>query len=263
MKKRGVKINMSKKKNDFNNDIIEEFVSEKWVPIKYNGKETKFLISTFGRVANSERCLIKALCRRGRKGGEYKCVRLWINGKVISFSVHRLVAEAFIPNPENKPQVNHIDGNKFNNKLWNLEWVTQEENMRHAIATGLMKPPGKGENARHVIYSPEDVHKVCKLIEEHLSISEIAKRLNVSKAFIKGIRYNGNWEEIRSKYEMPETHPHTCYTKEQIDAINFMLDKGIHNKAEIIKETGLPDNNTTRSYIKYRIRIKNRSSVKC
>lgn len=70
----------------------------------------------------------------------YKRVTLWHNGKQKKYSVHRLVAMAFLDNPNDYPQVNHIDGNKLNNRLENLEWCSQEMNIRHAYAHGMIHP---------------------------------------------------------------------------------------------------------------------------
>ncbi len=67
----------------------------------------------------------------------YKMVSNTVNGKQKHFYVHRLLSKAFIPNPENKPQVNHIDGDRANNSLPNLEWVTAKENVVHAYQAGL------------------------------------------------------------------------------------------------------------------------------
>lgn len=69
----------------------------------------------------------------------YMNVRLTKNKKQKEYKVHRLIAEAFIPNPQHKKQVNHIDGNKANNVVWNLEWTTNKDNCIHAADTGLTK----------------------------------------------------------------------------------------------------------------------------
>ena len=82
--------------------------------------------------------------RLNKKGRPY--INLCINGKYKSYEIHRLVAEAFIPKIEGKEQVNHIDGNKQNNSIKNLEWVTRDENMQHASINGLL--PTEFRNAK-------------------------------------------------------------------------------------------------------------------
>lgn len=83
------------------------------------------------------------------------------NGKHKSFLAHRLVALAFIPNPENKEQVNHINGVKKDNKVTNLEWVTNQENMTHSWDTGLRDNSwSKGKRN----YQWEGNHKNCRIV---------------------------------------------------------------------------------------------------
>lgn len=88
-----------------------------------------------------------------RKTGGYLCV-----GKSDNFLIHRMVAEAFIPNVDNKPCVNHIDGNKQNNSVENLEWVTYHENTQHAVKNGLI-PKGKNSYLYGVTGENHPCHK--------------------------------------------------------------------------------------------------------
>lgn len=117
-----------------------------WLPVK--GYEKLYEVSDTGEVRSVDRVLAvtnqkerlfkgRVLLQTMNKQVQYKQVSLWKENKGTSYYVHRLVAEAFIPNPEGKPEVNHIDGNRQNNHISNLEWVTSGENSLHASKTGL------------------------------------------------------------------------------------------------------------------------------
>lgn len=116
---------------------------EEWKDIQ--GYEGIYMISNLGNVkgfkykTGFKEHLLKPM---HDKNGYCK-VSLYKNRKMRMVSIHRLVAEAFIPNLENKPQVNHIDGDKDNNSVYNLEWCTNKENIEHAIKTGLTLNRGK------------------------------------------------------------------------------------------------------------------------
>lgn len=106
------------------------------------GYEGLYQVSNLGRIKSGYKPIIlqSGVCRG------YLIVNLYKNKKGLSRKVHRLVAQAFIPNPENKPTVNHKDGNKQNNCVDNLEWATVKEQNIHANKTGLMENAKKKES---------------------------------------------------------------------------------------------------------------------
>lgn len=165
---------------------LENSISEIWKPIK--GYE-EYEVSNYGNVRS-----IKKLHRRKGplymkpmdNGYGYYVVTLWKKNKRKNQYIHRLVAEAFIPNPDDLPQVNHLDYDRHNNSVSNLEWITQLDNTRYSAGRGRHPRPGtKSKTGEKYIYRRRDMYRVsvynCK--EFHFKSFEdaIAKRNSLMK----------------------------------------------------------------------------------
>ena len=129
----------------------------------------------------------------------YERVTLCDSGRKKNVLVHRLVAIAFIPNPDNKPSVNHIDFNKLNNTTYNFEWCTHKENMRHAFKNGLFKAPTprRGEQCHLSKLKDSDIIDIRKRISNGERILSIAGYFGVTRGNIMAIKSNKTWKHVR------------------------------------------------------------------
>lgn len=179
--------------------------NELWKPIK--GFEGLYEISNFGRVKSLSR-------KRNKRGGgfywdkekilkdhptgtNYRFVALCKEGKYKHYQVHRLVAIHFIDNPENKEQVNHLDGSRDNNHVDNLEWCTRAENYHHADSIGRIKDDrNRGENNGLSIMNEKKVLVIRKRREKGDSYKELSNEFNCSIGCIQGIVSRATWKHI-------------------------------------------------------------------
>lgn len=109
--------------------------------------------------------------------------------------VHRLVAEYFVDNPLNKPEVNHIDGVKTNNHYSNLEWVTRKEQMEHASKMNLMENRTGTKNGRAVL-TEKDIPIIKSMYKNGVKISEIAKTFSVGWTTISHVLRGDTWKHV-------------------------------------------------------------------
>lgn len=160
------------------------------------GLENYYQVSSLGRIYSKVKS--KIITQRIRLG--YYSVGLYDPRikKQNTHRVHRLVAFAFLSNALNKPQVNHIDGNKFNNTVINLEWVTGLENIRHAHKF-IIKHSKGSKNAASKLTETK-VKKIGRLLNKGISCNKIAKQYQVSFSLIAGIKRNIGWKHLNLQF---------------------------------------------------------------
>lgn len=147
---------------------------ETWKQISY---APNYEVSSHGNIRNNKRGgkLLRINFERLRKNNTRVRPYLCVNGKSKGYYLHRIVAEHFISNPDNLPEVNHIDGDFYNNCANNLEWISKNDNMRHAVKNKLIKRFKRRIIVKNKITNKETIYE---------SLSECANALNYSNATI-------------------------------------------------------------------------------
>lgn len=164
-------------------------MQEKWLEIKdWPG----YYISNHGKVKNSNKLL--ALCPAKKRRGYIYVYHSQGLMKPRAKLVHRLVAQYFIPNPQNKPQVNHIDFNPANNHVSNLEWCTAKENTAHTVNSG-RKVQYRGTQCPQAKLSEEIVQKIKADIGQ-MTHKQIAKKYNTNYSNIAHIKRGSRWAHV-------------------------------------------------------------------
>ena len=155
--------------------------------------EPSYFVNRLGECfSNKSGVMTKLNIYQNKKG--YFVVKPWINGKNVNMYVHRVVATSFVCNKESKGEVNHIDGDKGNNKCNNLEWVTHSENMYHASVAGLMNNNKRSKDVIGYFLGNGFWFPSTREAERHGFTSECISRVCLGKSLShKGLK----WEHVK------------------------------------------------------------------
>lgn len=172
---------------------IDDLDGEEWRPIEgYEG----YQVSNYGRVKSFRQHKPRIL-RPHINPDSYLVVRFYEKSRYKRLTVHRLVAEAFIPNPDNKRDVNHLDGCKINACASNLEWATRSENMRHAFDTGLNKAQCGEENGMAKLKNSDVVY--IRENPEGLTLEQLAREFGIAPANVSLIQCGKTYKSVGGK----------------------------------------------------------------
>lgn len=164
---------------------------------KTNKKYYPLAITKNGIVKNLKTGNIRTQVLNKRNG------YLYVGTRDKTFSVHRMLAELWIENPDNLPQVNHIDGIKTNNTVANLEWVSVSENALHAHSLGLLKTENRkrGEECNLTSYPETLIISICEDLSSGMRDIEVEKKYNMKRTYIKELKAGKLWKHITKNYK--------------------------------------------------------------
>lgn len=170
-------------------------MSERWRWI--DGYEGLYMVSDQGRVMGTpKRTHYGHVLALVKKRTGYVRVCLTKDGKKRYFAVHRLVASAFVGNPEHKPEVNHLNGIRFDNRAENLEWVTRSENEKHAFRVLGKAPNAPWRNSQRKFARAFTDDQARAIRNDGRGDTELARLLGVSKTTIRNIRNRTIYKEV-------------------------------------------------------------------
>lgn len=245
--------------------MIEEGISFPWEitlypenivgrNIQFGEFHTKYIITRNAEIYN---IITHKKIKNQINNNGYYAVRLSVgkkNGTTRGLLVHRALAMAYIPNYNDYPIINHIDGHKRNLDLDNLEWCTYLHNNLHAYRTGLKKgrPGAKGEKNIVSKHSDAEARRVCELLQKGWTTANLHNLLGYDWHFVYSIYERKGWTHISKDYKFDTSRQYSSrhFTIEECDRLEKLFNEGCGIKEALIK-AGFEYTERTRGHAKH------------